>query len=391
MDCSTPDFPVLHYCPEFVQTHVHWVSDAIQPSHPLSSPSAPALNLSQHQGLFQWLSSSHQVAKVLEFQLQHQSFQWIFRMNWLDLLAVQGTLKSLLQHHSSKASILWGSAFYMVQLSHTHMTRDGPLLAKWRLCFLICCQYCYDISSRLRQAPWRSAGLQTSADPVARAHGESWLHRDPAVGWRDGPWAGQLATVRALQRQRDRMQLQSLRDCGGRKDGKERGWLEQLWEGAGLLVGRCGSSIWVGQWAFWEGQTFKEIWSGSGTEPRIVKAPPWPRPLKGDLWPFPAWAWLSLQEGNSPHNSQGSQELCAGLSLSTANVGTGLALGLLIMIARSPLAISIRELWGKKYKRFITVGLGKYLEWLGPHTEIKVRETEYGPAVLHFLGLRLVT
>ena len=74
MNCSTPGFPVLHYLPEFIQTHVHWVSDAIQPSHPLLPPSPPSLNLSQHQGLFQWISSSHQVAKVLELQLQHQSF-----------------------------------------------------------------------------------------------------------------------------------------------------------------------------------------------------------------------------------------------------------------------------------------------------------------------------
>ena len=86
----------------------------IQPSHPLSPPSPPALNLSQHQGLFKWVSSSHQVGKVLEFQLQHQSFQEhsgqiSFRVDWFDLLAVQGTLKSLLQHHSSKASILWCS------------------------------------------------------------------------------------------------------------------------------------------------------------------------------------------------------------------------------------------------------------------------------------------
>ena len=107
---STPGLPVHHQLPEFTQTHVHWVSDAIQPSHHLSSPTPPALNLSQHQGLFKWVSSSHQVAKVLEFQLQHQSFQWtprtdLLRMDWLDLLAVQGTLKSLLQHHSSKASI----------------------------------------------------------------------------------------------------------------------------------------------------------------------------------------------------------------------------------------------------------------------------------------------
>ena len=76
MNRSTPGLPVHHQLPEFTQIHVHWVSDAIQPSHPLSSPSPPALNLAQHQGLFQWVSSSHQVAKVLEFQLQHQSFQW---------------------------------------------------------------------------------------------------------------------------------------------------------------------------------------------------------------------------------------------------------------------------------------------------------------------------
>ena len=76
MNCSTPGFPVHHQPPEFTQTHVHRVSDAIQPSHPLSSPSPPAPNPSQHQGLFQWVSSSHEVAKVLEFQPQHQSFQW---------------------------------------------------------------------------------------------------------------------------------------------------------------------------------------------------------------------------------------------------------------------------------------------------------------------------
>ena len=74
-NCSTPGLPVHHQLPEFTQTHVHWVNDAILPSHPLSSLSLPALNLSQHQGLFKWVSSSHQVAKVLEFQLQHQSFQ----------------------------------------------------------------------------------------------------------------------------------------------------------------------------------------------------------------------------------------------------------------------------------------------------------------------------
>ena len=83
MDCNMPDFPVHHQLPEFTQIHVHWVSDAIKTSHPLSSPSPLALNLSQHQGLFKWVSSSHQVAKVLEFQLQHQSFQWTPRTDLL--------------------------------------------------------------------------------------------------------------------------------------------------------------------------------------------------------------------------------------------------------------------------------------------------------------------
>ena len=83
MDCSMPGLPVQHQPLEFIQTHVHLVSDAIQPSHPLLSPSPPALSLSQHQGLFQWVSSSHRVAKVLEFQLQHQSFQWTPRTDLL--------------------------------------------------------------------------------------------------------------------------------------------------------------------------------------------------------------------------------------------------------------------------------------------------------------------
>jgi len=127
MNCSTPGLPVHHQLPEFTQTHVHRGSDAIQPSHPLSSPSPPAPNPSQHQSLFQWVNSSHQVAKVLEFQLQHHSLQRnprliSFRMDWLDLLAVQGTLKSLLLHHSSKVSILQRSAFFTVHLSHPYMT-----------------------------------------------------------------------------------------------------------------------------------------------------------------------------------------------------------------------------------------------------------------------------
>ena len=83
MDCSTPAFPDHHQPPQFTQTHVHRVGDIIQPSHPLSSPSPPAFSLSQHQGLFRWVRSSHQVARVLEFQLQHQFFQWILRTDFL--------------------------------------------------------------------------------------------------------------------------------------------------------------------------------------------------------------------------------------------------------------------------------------------------------------------
>ena len=123
MDFSMTGLPVHHQLLEFTQIHVHWVSNAIQPSHPLSSPSPPSLNLSLHQGLFQWVSSSHQVAKYWSFSFhispsnEHPGLS-SFRMDWLDLLAVQGTLKSLLQHHSSKVSILQCSAFFIVQLSH---------------------------------------------------------------------------------------------------------------------------------------------------------------------------------------------------------------------------------------------------------------------------------
>ena len=107
MECSVPGFPVLHYLLEFAQTHAHWVSDVTQSSHPLSPPSPLALNLSQHQGLFQWVCSSYQVAKLLELQSQHQSFQWIFRANLFDFFVVQRTLKSLFQYHNSKASFFF--------------------------------------------------------------------------------------------------------------------------------------------------------------------------------------------------------------------------------------------------------------------------------------------
>ena len=126
--------PCPHQLPEFTQTHVHRVSDAIQPSHPRLSPSPPAPNLSQHQSLFQWVNSSHEGPKYWSFSFSIIPPKEIpglisFRMDWLDLLAVQGTLKSLLQHHSSKTLILQCSAFFTVQLSHPYMTTgkiDGP-------------------------------------------------------------------------------------------------------------------------------------------------------------------------------------------------------------------------------------------------------------------------
>ena len=132
--------PVHHQLPEPTQTHVHHVADALQPSHPLSSPSPPTFNLSQHQGLCQWVSSSHQVPKYWSFSFRispsnEYSGLISFRMDWLDLLAVQGTLKSLLQHHSSKASILWRSAFFIVQLSYPHMT-TGKTIALTRQIFV---------------------------------------------------------------------------------------------------------------------------------------------------------------------------------------------------------------------------------------------------------------
>ena len=123
MNRSMPGLPVHHQLPEFTQTHVHRVSDAIQPSHLRSSPSPPAPSPSQHQGLFKWVSSSIRWPKYWSFSFNispsNEHLGLIsFRMDWLDLLEVQGTLNILLQHLSSKASILQRSAFFTVQLSH---------------------------------------------------------------------------------------------------------------------------------------------------------------------------------------------------------------------------------------------------------------------------------
>ena len=146
MDRSIPGLPVHHQLLELAQTHIHRVSDAIQPSHPLSSLSPPAFNLSQHQGLFQRVSFSHQVAKVLSFSVSpsNECLGLIsFRMDWFHILTVQGTPNSLFQHHSSKASILWCSAFFVVQLSHCYMTTIAltrqAVVKKLCLYFLIRC------------------------------------------------------------------------------------------------------------------------------------------------------------------------------------------------------------------------------------------------------------
>ena len=117
MDYSTPGFPVFRYLPEFVQTHVHWISGAILSSHLLSSPSPPALNLSQDQGLFQWVSFSHQVAKVLELQFQHQSFQWEFRLTQASLVAQR--VKNPAVQETRVWSLVWEDPLEMGMTTHT--------------------------------------------------------------------------------------------------------------------------------------------------------------------------------------------------------------------------------------------------------------------------------
>ena len=149
MDCSTPGLPVHHQLPEFTQAHVHWVGDTIQRFHPLSSPSLPILNLSQHQGLFQWKALRIRWPKYWSFSFSispsnEYSGVIYLRMDWLNLLAVQGTLKSLFQHHSSKASLLPYSAFFTVQLSHPYMT-TGKTIALTRQTFVCVKKICFPL------------------------------------------------------------------------------------------------------------------------------------------------------------------------------------------------------------------------------------------------------
>ena len=140
MNCSTPGLPVHNQLPGPTQTHVHWVTDAIQPSHPLLSPSPPALYLSSNKVLSNESILCIRWPKYWSFSFnispsnEHPGLI-SFRMDWLDLLAVQGTLKSLLQHHSSKASILQFSAFFIVQLSHPYIT-TGKTIALTRQTFV---------------------------------------------------------------------------------------------------------------------------------------------------------------------------------------------------------------------------------------------------------------
>ena len=166
MDCSMPGSPVLHYLPEFAQIHVRWVGDAIQPSHPLLPPSPFAFNLSQHQSLSSESALHIKWSKNWSFSFSispssEYSELISFKIDWFDLLAVQETLKSLLQNHSLKASILWSSAFLIVQLSHPYMTTGKTialtivlcLQSNVSLCFLI---WWVGLSSEKAMAPHSS-------------------------------------------------------------------------------------------------------------------------------------------------------------------------------------------------------------------------------------------
>ena len=147
MDCSTLVFPVFRLLPEFAQTCVHWVSDAIQPPHLLSSPSPPVFSFPA-SGYFPMSWLSHKVAKVLEFPSNEYSGLISFWIDLFDFLVVQGTLKSFLQHQSLKASIIWSSALFLVQFSYPYMTTGKTIaLIIWTfvgkvICYLTCILVC---------------------------------------------------------------------------------------------------------------------------------------------------------------------------------------------------------------------------------------------------------
>ena len=192
MNPSTPGLAVHHQLPEFIQTHVHSVGDAIQPSHPLLSPSPPAFNLSQHLGLFQWVSSSHQMAKVLEFHLQHQSFQWIFRTDflWTGWISLQSKRLSRIFSNTTvqEHQFFWHSAFFISNTinnlheiishnHHNHITCALSILARfyrgrnWDLDY----QYVQDHKTN----NWQGWDLNTGNVSLRLASikwGENWKH-----------------------------------------------------------------------------------------------------------------------------------------------------------------------------------------------------------------------
>ena len=141
MDCSTPGFSVFPCLLKFAQTHIHWAGGAIQPSHPLFPSFPPALNLSQHQSLFQWSGSLHRVAKGLELQLQHQSFPWIFRVDflqdWLVWSCFSSTTAKKHQFFLPEPSLWSNSQICIWLLEKPSLWLFGPLSAKWCLCFLM--------------------------------------------------------------------------------------------------------------------------------------------------------------------------------------------------------------------------------------------------------------
>ena len=178
MNHSTPGLPVHHQLPEFTQTHVHQVGAAIQQSPPLSSLSLPALNLSQHQGLLKWVSSLHQVAKILEFQHQHQSFQWTTRTDILEDKLVGSPPSPRNSQESSptpqfKTSILLCSVFFIVQHSHPYMI-NGKTIALTRWTFVDkLVSLLYNILSR----------LVITFFPRSKCLLISWLQSPPAWFW----------------------------------------------------------------------------------------------------------------------------------------------------------------------------------------------------------------
>ena len=170
MDCRT-GFPVHHQLPELTQTHVHRVGDAIQPSHALLFPSPPAFNLSQHQDLFQWVRCSKYWTLSFSISPSNEYSGLIsFRMDWLDLLAVQGTLKTLLQHYSSKVSTLRCSAFFIVQLSHPYVT-TGKTIALTRRTFV----------GKVRSLFFNMSRLVIAFLPRSKCLLISWLQSPSAV------------------------------------------------------------------------------------------------------------------------------------------------------------------------------------------------------------------